>query len=120
MHKVLKLRKGWEFDRIFRTGIRANGELVRLLYVMDDSDSIKFGLAVGKKQGKAHVRVRGRRILREAFRHLSQNLTPGISLVLGLKAQGLVAKSQDIQRDLERLFSRKKLLQSHKCSPASQ
>ncbi len=107
---------------IFRTGIRANGELVRLLYVRDeaDSDTVKFGLAVGKKQGKAHVRVRGRRILREAFRHLSENLAPGISLVLGLKAQGLVAKSQDIQRDLQRLFSRNKLLQKHKCSPASQ
>ena len=110
MPRVLKLRKGWEFDLIFRTGIRANGELVRLLYVMDDSDSIKFGLAVGKKQGKAHVRVRGRRILREAFRHLSENLAPGISLVLGLKAQGLGAKTQDITRDLEGLFRRKKLL----------
>ena len=116
----MKLRKGWEFDMIFRTGIRANGELVRLLYVRDESDTVKFGLAVGKKQGKAHVRVRGRRILREAFRHLSENLAPGISLVLGLKAQGLGAKSQDIQRDLERIFSRKKLLQNHKCSPASQ
>ena len=120
MPKVLKLRKGWEFDLIFRTGIRANGELVRLLYVREESDCIKFGCAVGKKQGKAHIRVRGRRILREAFRNLSENLAPGVSLVLGLKAQGLGAKSQDVQRDLERLFSRKKLLQKHKCSPASQ
>lgn len=112
MPKVLKLRKGWEFDLIFRTGIRINGELVRLLYLRDDSDSenVKFGLAVGKRQGKAHVRVRGRRILREAFRNLSDKLLPGTSLVLGLKAQGLEAKSQDIQRDLEKLFRRKKLL----------
>ena len=118
MPKVLKLRKGWEFDLLFRTGIRINGELVRLLYLRDDSDTVRFGVAVGKRMGKAHVRVRGRRILREAFRHLSDGLTPGISLVLGLKYQGLDAKTQDIQRDMERLFRRKKLLQ--KCSPDSQ
>ena len=112
MPKVLKLRKGWEFDLIFRTGIRANGELVRLLYLQDDknSDTIKFGVAVGKKLGKAHIRVRGRRILREAFRHLSDRLTPGLSLVLGLKPQGIEAKTQDIQSDLERIFRRRKLL----------
>ena len=111
MPRVLKLRKGWEFRAIFRTGTRTNGELVRLLFVRDDADTstIKYGVAVGKKQGKAHVRVRGRRILREAFRHLSDKLIPGISMVLSLKNEGLSAKTQDIQRDLERIFRRKKL-----------
>ena len=107
----MKLRKGWEFDSIFRTGIRANGELVRLLYLRDDniSDALKFGLAVGKRLGKAHIRVRGRRILREAFRPLSAKLVPGLSIVLGLKPEGISAKTQEIQKDLERLFRRKKL-----------
>ena len=107
----MKLRKGWEFDLLFRTGIRANGELVRLLYLRDEqiTDTLKFGLAVGKRLGKAHVRVRGRRILREAFRHLSAKLVPGLSIVLGLKPQGIDAKTQDIMSDLERLFRRKKL-----------
>ena len=124
MHKVLKLRKGWEFDSIFRTGIRANGELVRLLYLRDEqnTDTIKFGLAVGKRLGKAHVRVRGRRILREAFRHLSGRLTPGLSVVLGLKPQGTASKTQAVQSDLERLFRRRKLFAEGKiitqsCSP---
>ena len=101
MHKVSKLRKGWEFDLLFRTGIRANDD--------KDADTIKFGLAVGKRLGKAHIRVRGRRILREAFRHLSDRLTPGLSIVLGLKPQGIDAKTQDIMSDLERLFRRRKL-----------
>lgn len=110
MPRVLSLRKGWEFDLIFRTGIRANGELVRLLYLRDNTDSIKFGLAVGKRLGKAHVRVRGRRILREAFRQLSDRITPGISIVLGLKSEGIGAKTQEIYAELERLFRRKRLL----------
>ena len=110
MPKILKLRKGREFDALFRTGTRTNGELVRLLFVREGTDAVRFGVAVGKRQGKAHVRVRGRRILREAFRHLSDRITPGISLVLCLKNEGLDAKTQDIARDLEHILRRKKLL----------
>lgn len=122
MPKLLTLKKGREFDSVFRTGIRINGELVRLLYLRDNSspdthtdsetDTVKFGCAVGKRQGKAHVRVRGRRILREALRHIAHNLTPGLTLVLTLTTSGLGAKSQDIQHELERLLKRRKLLAS--------
>ena len=108
----MKLRKGWEFDVIFRSGIRVNGELVRLLYLRDEhsTDTVKFGCAVGKRQGKAHVRNRGKRILREAFRSLAGKIIPGVQIVLGLKDKGLTAKTQDIAHELEKLFRRRKLL----------
>lgn len=111
MPSLEKIKKGWEFDVIFRTGIRVNGELVRLLYLRDDnSDNIKFGCAVGKKLGKAHVRNRGKRILREAIRQLSVKIIPGVKIVLGLKEKGLEAKTPEILRELEKLLRRKKLL----------
>ena len=111
MPSLEKIKKGWEFDVIFRTGIRVNGELVRLLYLKDDNaDIIKFGCAVGKKLGKAHVRNRGKRILREAFRQLSVKIIPGVKIVLGLKEKGLEAKTSEIFRELEKLLRRKKLL----------
>ena len=109
--KVAGLKKGWEFDLIFRTGIRINGDLVRLLYLQDEgSDEIKFGCAVGKKLGKAHVRNRGKRILRAAFYEFSKKLNPGLKIVLMLKEKGLTAKTQDIIFELEKLFKRKNLL----------
>ncbi|MBQ7576787.1 MAG: ribonuclease P protein component [Synergistaceae bacterium] len=117
MPNIHKLKKGWEFDKIFRTGIKVNGELVRLLYLKDDSDSIKFGCAVGKHQGKANIRNRGKRILREAFRQLSGKLTPGLQIVLGLKDKGLDSKTQDIYRELLRLLRHRNLLS---CYPVSQ
>ena len=114
MPKSEKLRKGFEFDIIFRTGTRINGELVRILYLRDGtSEGIKFGCAVGKRQGKAHIRNRGRRILREAFRTLSGRIVSGIRIVLMLNDSGLTAKTPEIARELERLLSRKKLLCSH-------
>lgn len=110
------LRKSWEFDQIFRTGVRVNGELVRLLYLKNDGTrEIKFAPAVGKRLGKAHLRNRGKRILRAAFRQLMEQkkIIPGVSIVLSLKEKGLGAKTQDIHEELERLLGRKNLIEKN-------
>ena len=112
-----KLKKGWEFDLIFRTGIRVNGDLVRLLYLQENDGGIKFACTVAKRFAKAHQRNRGRRIMREAFRQLSKNhkIIPNIKIILSLREKGLEAKTQEIYNELEKLFTRKKLIQK-KCS----
>ncbi|MBR6901685.1 MAG: ribonuclease P protein component [Synergistaceae bacterium] len=111
MSDVVRLKKGWEFDLIFRTGIRINGDLVRLLYLKsEENNEIKFGCAVGKKLGRSHVRNRGKRILRAAFSQFSGKLIPGLQIILSLREKGLDAKTQDITMELEKLFRRKKLL----------
>ncbi|MBR0151634.1 MAG: ribonuclease P protein component [Synergistaceae bacterium] len=117
VHNFSVLRKGWEFDRIFRTGVRVSGSLVRMLYLRDEGESVSFGCAVGKRQGKAHIRVRGRRILREAFRQIAPRVMPGLSIILTLSGEGLTAKSHAVQKELESLLARRKLIR--KC-PASQ
>ena len=111
MPDLSRIKKGWEFDLIFRTGIRVNGSLVRLLYLKDnESSSVKAGFVAGKKLGKAHIRNRGKRILREAFRQTRGKIIPGLRIILALKESGLDAKTQDIHKDLMTLLKRRKLL----------
>ena len=45
----MRLKKGWEYDYVFRTGSRFKGELVRLLFVEAPDDRTRIGLAVGKR-----------------------------------------------------------------------
>ena len=112
---VKTLKKGWEFDLVFRTGIRIQGELVRLLLsrnVQAGESGLRVGYAVGKRQGKAHVRNRGRRVLREAFRRLAPFMSAESNtlMVLSLKDRGLNAKATDVFYDMAGVFKKNGLI----------
>ena len=105
------LRKGREFDLIFRTGLRIQGDLVRLLFLRSPGQTEpRVGYAVGKRQGKAHVRNRGRRILREAFRRLGPWVVSDAALVLSLKDRALGASAVAVWHDMTRVLQRQGLL----------
>ena len=105
------LRKGREFDLIFRTGLRVQGDLVRLLFLRSPGQlGPRVGYAVGKRQGKAHIRNRGRRILREAFRRLMPWVASDVTLVLSLKDRALGASAIAVWRDMTKVLRRQGLL----------
>jgi ribonuclease P protein component len=110
----LTIKKGWEFDLIFRTGFRAQGELVRLLFIRETETpppkNARVGYAVGKRQGKAHVRNRGKRVLREAFRRLSPWVLSNVTMVASLKDKALCSKSSEIYCDMARVLRKNGLL----------
>ena len=113
----LTIKKGWEFDLIFRTGLRTQGELVRLLFLKETGTQplpmgVRVGYAVGKRQGRAHVRNRGKRVLREAFRRLSPWVFPNMTLVASLKDKALCSKSSEIYYDMARVLRKNGLLKS--------
>lgn len=106
----ITLKKGREFDLIFRTGLRVQGDLVRLLFLRGTGGGPRVGYAVGKRQGKAHVRNRGRRVLREAFRRLRPWVVSDVSFVASLKDRALDASAVDVWRDMARVLRRQGLL----------
>jgi ribonuclease P protein component len=62
--------------------------------------SLKLGVTVTKRFGKAHDRNRFKRISREAFRLSQHHLLPGLSIHLRPRLLAKQANMQDIQRDL--------------------
>ena len=83
---------------------------MRLLFLRKTDAPARVGYAVGKRQGKAHVRNRGKRIPREAFRRLRPWVRPGVTMVVSLKDKALLSKAPEIYRDMARVFLKNGLL----------
>ena len=83
------------FRRLYSTAGQANGYLV--LYArLNRSQSNRVGITVSKKLGKAVVRNRVRRRLREVYRLHEDRFAPGWDIVV-------VARSRCISADFKRL-----------------
>ena len=83
------------FQRLYRTGGQANGYLV--LYARKNrTGSNRVGITVSKKLGKAHVRNRVRRRIREVYRLSEEQFQPGWDIVV-------VARSKAVDAEFSRL-----------------
>lgn len=83
------------FRRLYHTSGFADGYLV--LYARKNrTGSNRVGITVSKKLGKAHVRNRTRRRLREAYRLNEERFQPGWDIVV-------VARSKAVEAPFEKL-----------------
>ena len=78
------------FQRLYRTSGFANGILV--LYARKNrSDSNRVGITVSKKLGKAHIRNRMRRRLREVYRLNEDKFLSGWDIVVVARTRAVFA-----------------------------
>jgi ribonuclease P protein component len=80
----------------------------------------RFGFAVGKRLGKAVVRNRLKRRLREAARRQQPTIEPGWDLVFIARQPLLAADFAQIAAAVEQLLRRAKLLPSESSLPAKE
>jgi len=95
---------GTHFQRAYRTGSRARGDLLIVVAVPNELDHPRLGLSVGKRIWKSAVRRnRVRRIFREAFRLSQHDLPVGFDLVLIPAATALDPALELTRAELVRL-----------------
>jgi ribonuclease P protein component len=83
------------FKRLYHTNGQGNGFLV--LYARKNrTNTNRVGITVSKKLGKAHIRNRVRRRLREVYRLNEERFAPGWDIVV-------VARSRCISADFKKL-----------------
>ena len=78
-----RMRSNADFQRAWRAGGRARGEVLSLVAVPNGREESRLGLSVGRRIWKRAVRRnRLRRLFREAFRHSRAELPAGFDWVM--------------------------------------
>ncbi len=80
--RPLRLRRSYEFARVRRHGRSSSTRLLVLAILPNNLEHNRYGFVVGKRVGKAVVRNRVRRWLREAVRTLEPHLRSGYDVVI--------------------------------------
>lgn len=78
--KYYRLKKQADFQRLFNKGKRAFSPSLTMLY--RPSEKMTMGISIGKKHGKSVQRNRIKRLLREAFRSVQEEMKGTYSIVL--------------------------------------
>ena len=90
MKYSISLKLNHIFRRLYRTSGFADGYLV--LYARKNrTQQNRVGITVGKKLGKAHVRNRTRRRLREVYRLNEERFQPGWDIVVVARTRAVEA-----------------------------
>jgi len=101
-----RLRRRADYLRCYRTGRRRHGSLAILYFVPNQLEGPRLGITASRKVGKAVVRHRLKRRIKEIYRrwqHRSQ--LPALDLVVHLKPEAGKSDFPALRTELLRLLS---------------
>jgi len=87
-------------------GTKCPGRLFLLFYRRREDNVVRFGVTASRRVGNAVVRNRAKRIMREAIRDITPELTESLDMVLvarpGIRSAGMIAILSQLSRQLHR------------------
>lgn len=100
MGKILTINKNSAFKRAYSRGrYFVSSELVT--YVIKNRDqSKKIGITTSKKTGKAVQRNRARRVIKEAYRLIFDNVKTGFDIVFVARKKTYLVKMNIVKRQM--------------------
>jgi ribonuclease P protein component len=105
--KSIRLCKRYQYQRLISFDERHIGRYVIIDMRVNYLSHIRLGITASRRYGKAHIRNRFKRIVREAFRQCRHELIAGVDINVKPRTAALKAKSMDIKEDLMRFLSQK-------------
>jgi ribonuclease P protein component len=101
-----RLRSAMHFESVFKSGERLQGKYMRLIYTPAKFPKEKVAFACPKKVGKAPIRNRAKRRVREAYRLHQSLFTLPIDIIFFAKFDASKAPFEAIVAELKYLASK--------------
>ena len=111
--KKMKFSSSLKLNHIFRRLYHTNGvaDSYLVLYARKNrTEENRVGITVGKKLGKAHIRNRTRRRIREIYRLNEEKFQPGWDIVVVARSRAVDAPFDKLTKSYLTLAKKAKLL----------
>jgi ribonuclease P protein component len=112
MQRYLRLRRQEDFRRLRSTGRVWRHPFFILSVTPNGLPHNRYGFVISKQLGKAVVRNRIRRLLREAMRHAHPYLAPGVDMALIARGPVVGQPYQAVNEAVMRILEQAGLWQS--------
>lgn len=113
LRPAMRLRQKHEFTDLRQAGRRlVRGCLAANWKTLPPGSLPRLGVITGRKLGKAHVRSRARRLLRETFRLHQHEFEQPVAMVLVARSSILGRKRADVERDFLAILREASLLKA--------
>ncbi|TLS35130.1 ribonuclease P protein component [Pseudalkalibacillus caeni] len=118
MNKQYRIKKNSEFQAVFQKGrSAANRQFV--LYVLERSDQEHFrlGLSVSKKVGNAVTRNRVKRLVKEAFHQMEEDIKVPFDFVVIARKPAVDLDFEMVKSSLKHVLKRAKIVKGKRSGP---
>lgn len=106
MKFTVSIKKNYEFHRLYSKGKCAGSAFLVVYCRHTKRNANRLGVTISKKLGKAVVRNKIRRRIREIYRTNEDKLLPGFDLVIVARKGSVQATYWDLEADFLRLTGR--------------
>lgn len=112
MKKTVMLKKNYEFRKVLSKGKYYSGEYIEALILQNLKGKNALGIAVNTKLGTAVERNKIKRLFRESYYSLEEQLVNGQEIVFLWKKKQPIenATFQNIRMDMESIFDKAKII----------
>lgn len=117
MKKIATLKKNYEFSRVFNKGLFYVGRHI-VVYAFPNRQSInRIGISVSKKAGKAVLRNRKKRLIREVYKHYENFILNGYDIVIAARGGETVFKYSELLKEFKYLSKKLQIFdqEKHNC-----